>query len=92
MRSMTGKVHHVFAHEDFDGMAIEGSKPTLIDPSGLTPTVNFHRYQLYTSTLSKYFPNQFPNLAIRIPKKAHVETCLEVLSGLSIAEVVSILA
>src|SRR5689334_10659565 len=87
MRSFTAKVRHIFTHEDFDGMAVEGSKPTLVDAKQLTPTVNFHRYQLYTSSLNKYFPQHFPNLAVRVPKKEKVEKCLELLEGLKVGEV-----
>lgn len=87
MRSFKAKVRHIFTHEDFDGMSIEGSGKTLIDSKHLTPTINLHRYQLYTASLHKYFPAHFPNLAIRIPPKEKVEKCLQLLDGLKVAEV-----
>jgi hypothetical protein len=87
MRSFNGNVRHIFTHEDFDGMALEGSKPTLIDAKQLIPTVNFHRYQMYTSSLHKFFPQHFPNLASRLPKKEMVDKCQELLDGLKVAEV-----
>lgn len=68
-------------------MAHEGSTPTLVDSKAIEPTVNFHRYQLYTSSLYKFFPQHFPNLAIRVPNKEKVDKCLELLKDLKVAEV-----
>lgn len=76
----------MFAHEDFDGISRKCTEH-LSEPSLLTDKTNFHRYQLYTSSLSQYFPDHFPNLAIRVPKTENVDFCLKLLDGLKSAQV-----
>lgn len=82
MRSFNPSVRHVFAHEDFDGISNECDDASLVDKNLITPKINFHRYQLYTSSLNEYFPEYFPNLAVRIASKDHVSKCLEILKDL----------
>lgn len=88
MRSFNPAVRHVFAHEEFDGISNDCEDASLIDKSLITPKINFHRYQIYTSSLNEYFPEHFPNLAIRVASKDHISKCLEVLKDLKAVQYV----